>query len=251
MDLEKLVQDKQLTSTEHSVLEYIIAHLDQALDLGVRGIAKENFTSTSTIMRLSKKLGYTGFIDMYYKLVGMVDQSEGNYKLNQDFIHQFANDQTIDEHTYHYIRRLAKLLTEDKRNVFIYGMGFSSLMARYLAKKLLVLGVKVIFSDGSDSIGIFENNIDNIGMLILFSRSGQSKHVLNRAKTAKENNIVTACFTSDTENQLIDECDIVIKARDDNHFDDQNMKPTMFFTRTMLLIEVLIYEYYSVSIHQG
>ena len=66
--------------------------------------------------------------------------------------------------------------------VFIYGMGFSSLMAEYLAKKLLVLGIKCIYSDAADSIGIFENNLEDIGVLIVFSRSGRSSHVLNRVR---------------------------------------------------------------------
>ena len=47
------------------------------------------------------------------------------------------------------------------------------MMAEYLAKKLLVLGIKVaFFLDGADSIGVFENNLEDIGVFIVFSRSG-------------------------------------------------------------------------------
>ena len=79
--------------------------------------------------------------------------------------------------------------------VFIYGMGFSSMMANYLGKKLLVLGIKCILSDGADSIGIFENNMESIGVFIAFSRSGRSPYVLNRVKTAERNSIFTVGFT--------------------------------------------------------
>lgn len=55
VDLSKLTAGKNLTEVEDSVLRYIIEHMDSMLKMGVRGVAKENYTSTSTIMRLTKK----------------------------------------------------------------------------------------------------------------------------------------------------------------------------------------------------
>lgn len=46
IDIEKLTCGIQLTDIERNVLEYLLTHLDQALKLGVRGVARENFTST-------------------------------------------------------------------------------------------------------------------------------------------------------------------------------------------------------------
>ena len=51
IDIEKLTCGIQLTDIERNVLEYLLTHLDQALKLGVRGVARENFTSTSTVLR--------------------------------------------------------------------------------------------------------------------------------------------------------------------------------------------------------
>ena len=130
-------------------------------------------------------------------------------------------------------------------------MGFSSLMAEYLAKKLLVLGIKCIYSDAADSIGIFENNLEDIGVLIVFSRSGRSSHVLNRVRTARENSISTIAFTSQQQNPLKEESSFSICIEDDNHLDDRNMKPTTFFARTLTMIELLVYEYYSISLKES
>ena len=57
LDLNKLTCTASLTDTERAVLEFLLTHIDEALKLGVRGVAKANFTSTSTVMRLSRKLG--------------------------------------------------------------------------------------------------------------------------------------------------------------------------------------------------
>lgn len=61
-----------MSETEEAILKYIINNIDSVLEQGVRTVAKENFTSPATVMRLSKKLGYNGFIDLYYHLVPMV-----------------------------------------------------------------------------------------------------------------------------------------------------------------------------------
>lgn len=250
-DLSKFTAGISLTETERSVLEYLFAHIDEALKLGVRGVAKANYTSTSTVMRLAKKLGYNGFIDMYYRLLGEVRPSEASYDINGAFVSQYTEANAISPEIYQNLRLAAEKLCETRQLVFIYGMGFSSLMAEYLAKKLLVLGITCIFSDGSDSIGVFENNLEDIGILIVFSRSGRSSHVLNRVRTAKENSIWTLAFTGEGANPLKEECSCMISAPDDNPMDDRNMKPTMFFAKTMTLIELLIYEYYQVSLQKN
>ena len=72
MNIEKITQGKNLTDTERTVLEYILDHLDTVQTEGVRGVARANYTSTSTIMRLARKMNYSGFVDMCYKLRSLV-----------------------------------------------------------------------------------------------------------------------------------------------------------------------------------
>ena len=135
LDLNKLTCGVSLTDTEQAVLEYLLLHLDEALKLGVRGVAKANFTSTSTVMRLSRKLGYNGFIEMYYKLLGTVGGVSRGYEVNEDFISHFAGREAISLENYQNLRRAAEKICETSDTVFIYGMGFSSMMANYLGKK--------------------------------------------------------------------------------------------------------------------
>lgn len=248
LDLNKLTCTASLTDTERAVLEFLLTHIDEALKLGVRGVAKANFTSTSTVMRLSRKLGYNGFIEMYYKLLGAAGKGTPVYEPNEGFLSHFAGDGNVSMENYRSLRLAAQRIHKTDQMVFIYGMGFSSMMAEYLAKKLLVLGIKCIFSDGADSIGVFENNLEDIGVFIAFSRSGRSPYVLNRVKMAEENSVFTMGFTNDGASPLKEYCSCVIEVPDDNPLDDRNMKPTLFFSKTITMIELLIYEYYQISI---
>ena len=248
LDLNKLTCTASLTDTERAVLEFLLTHIDEALKLGVRGVAKANFTSTSTVMRLSRKLGYNGFIEMYYKLLGAAGKGTPVYELNEGFLSHFAGDGNVSMENYRSLRLAAQRIHKTDQMVFIYGMGFSSMMAEYLAKKLLVLGIKCMVSDGADSIGVFENNLEDIGVFIAFSRSGRSPYVLNRVKMAEENSVFTMGFTNDGASPLKEYCSCVIEVPDDNPLDDRNMKPTLFFSKTITMIELLIYEYYQISI---
>ena len=74
--LEKLVAGKNLTETEFTVLLYLVANIDRVLDLGVRGVAKANYTSATSVMRLAHKMGYRGFVEMQYKLMTMLHASQ-------------------------------------------------------------------------------------------------------------------------------------------------------------------------------
>lgn len=85
IDINKLIQGKNLTEIEVHVLKYIIKNIDTVLQKGVREIAKENYTSPSTVIRLSKKLGYTGFVDMYYQLVPELKNIENRQSVSDDF----------------------------------------------------------------------------------------------------------------------------------------------------------------------
>lgn len=249
VDLSKLIDGKNLTEIESNVLYYIVNNIDNVLKMGVRGIAKENFTSSSTIMRLTKKLGYSGFIDMYYKLVPIVKRAQNIVDVDMQFINSFCSNSLFQYNSYNQMKKFAqKICQAEGKSIFIYGTGFSGMVSEYFTKKLLVLGKPCIFSNGMDSIGIFENNLDNIGILIVVSKSGETKSVVERIKTANENGIFTVSFTNEKKNPVNELADISFRIEDSNKLDDRNMMPNTFFPNVLMLMEVLIYEYHRVMI---
>lgn len=245
VDLRKVIDGKNLTETEEQVLDYIVEHIGDALKMGVRGIARENFTSSSTIMRLTKKLGYDGFVDMYYKLLPMVNLSnQESGPSDTQFINSFCSNSLLQYNSYDSMREFAGKVSELKdKFLFIYATGFSAVPAEYLTKKLLVLGRKCMYSNGMDSIGVFENNLDDMGMFLVVSRSGETKQVVERMKTAKENGIFTVSFTNEGENRVSSLADIRFRIEDSNKLDDRNMTANTFFPNVMMLMELLVYEY--------
>ncbi len=55
LDISKIVDKYHLSKVEENILIYIINNIDHVKEIGVRGVAKEHYTSTTTIVNLAKK----------------------------------------------------------------------------------------------------------------------------------------------------------------------------------------------------
>lgn len=245
VDLEKVIKNKELTKLEQQVLEYIINNIDSVIKLGVRGVAKENFTSTSTVMRLAKKLGYDGFVEMVYNIMPLIkrevipvsDEVSSMDGVSLDILLKYIPDNNIKEF-------VELLLGIKNKVIFVYATGFSKLIAEYLSKKLLIMGKKIIFSSGGDSVGIFENHLDDMEALIVISKSGETNVVLDKVNTAKNKGIKVISITKEIENSIAKASDINFKILDINKLDDRNYYPNTFFPNSCMLVEYLIFRYF-------
>lgn len=245
MDLSKLVENKGLTEIELKVLNYMIDNIEDLNKMGVRGIAKNNFTSTSTIMRLAKKLGYSGFLEMQYNLLSLTKNELADNLHESDFIESLKMNNLLQGVSNEDINKFLDILFDDNQKfIFIYANGFSGIVAEYINKKFLVMGKRCILSNGTDSIGVFENNLDFISSIIVISKSGETPMVLNKVRTAKEHNIKVVSFTNELENSISKISDISFKIEDTNKLDDRNIMPNTFFPKVLIIIELLVYEYY-------
>lgn len=241
IDITKITQGVALSEMDEHLLTYILDNMDTVLQKGVRQIAKDNYTSPASVIRLSKKLGYTGFIDLYYHLLPLVNAEEVDeeldfFKIDRSLIMKHNTKDKVDT----FIKKV--LLLEDKF-IFIYAAGFSAITAEYLYKKLLLLGKQVIIATSLDSIGVLENNLKNIGAFVAISKSGETQGVLDKMHTAKNSGIYTVSFTKESVNRLGELSDLNFKITDQHKLDDRNLLPNTFFPFTLLLIEYLLSSY--------
>ncbi|WP_449536868.1 MurR/RpiR family transcriptional regulator [Ferdinandcohnia sp. Marseille-Q9671] len=244
IDISKIIQGKNLSDIDVQLVQYIVANIDTVLQMGVRKIAKENFTSPATVIRLSKKLGYAGFVDMYYQLLPLVKKADiSENALSEDFFEINQRDYMEHNSMEDIETFIQKVLNLQQSYIFIYATGFSAIAAEYLYKKLLVLGRKTIFASGTDSIGVFENNLEDISALVVISKSGETQVVVDKLLAAKEHHIFTVSFTKETNNRIAELSDLNFKIIDHNKLDDRNMLPNSFFPRLTLMFEFIVKQY--------
>lgn len=240
-DLKKIIQGKSLTEMETKILEYMIGHMDTLLEKGVRQIAKENYTSPASIMRLSKKLGYSGFIDMYYQLLPLINATDRK-ALTSEWLTQndsitviWEYNSPVDAETF-----VALLKDLQSKYIFIYATGFSGIIGEYIYKKLLVNGLKVIFATGTDSVGILESNIDSIGLLITITKSGETTQIIDKMSYCYKRDIPIVTFTNELKNTASSLAKVTFRIKDNEKLDDRNMMPNLFFAQSLILFEYLM-----------
>nr|WP_234945824.1 MurR/RpiR family transcriptional regulator [Atopostipes suicloacalis] len=241
LDFNKLMTGKNLTNLEENILKYFIENINEIQDMGVRDVAKATYASPASVIRLSKKLGYTGFTDMYYSLLPIIKKSEVDVYSSKNTILDYNFSTIAGQLSEDKINNFnEKIFKKSKKYVFIYATGFSKIISEYIYKKLLVLGRKAIISSGSDSIGVFENNLEDIGAMLVISKSGETEQVYNKLLTASEADIYTISVTQDSDNRMALLSDLNLPVKDIHQLDDRNMLPNIFFPSVLLLFEFLL-----------
>ncbi|MGL5087917.1 MAG: MurR/RpiR family transcriptional regulator [Fusobacteriaceae bacterium] len=228
IDIFKFGEKYNLTESEELALKYIVNNIEKALEIGVRGVAKECFASTSVVMNLSKKLCYKGFIDMVYRLELLLNTEFGENKLTESYCSNFTLQKEM---------KIKNLLNKSKRPIFIHGVGFSNYVGRYIKDKLMVLGY---FSMMSEYMETVERKYDEKPLLIVISKSGETAGVLNLCKIAKSKEIPIIALTGVQKNSIEELADISFVIKNSNQLDDRNIGRNDFFGNSILFFEELL-----------
>lgn len=231
-DIYKIADNYKLTETERQILEYILNNIESVLNKGVREVANINYTSAATIIKLSKKLGYTGYIDMLYRLNFMIKNYNENQEHTSD-ITSFIAD--IDKEI---IKKcISTLIIHRDDIIFITATGFSDSVAEFLCRKMLVLGFKCI---KTNSYGVYDNNQIGGTLVIGISKSGETESVTKVIDYAAKNKLDIITFTGKNNNHMAKQSTIHFSILDDKELDDRNITANYFYARVMIVIEYLL-----------
>lgn len=139
-----------------SVIENILKNLDKVKDANIYTLAELCYTSTSTLTRLSKKMGYIGFSDFKTSLVNCVRNydgynhfvphsmrvnleasSHGYFNLLRGLVDEIENSLDMEQ-----VKRINSILHESQK-VYFYTCGNES-VERHFQELLIVSGKKSV-----------------------------------------------------------------------------------------------------------
>ncbi|WP_072569343.1 MurR/RpiR family transcriptional regulator [Enterobacter sp. SA187] len=245
-----LTHSKSLTRAEYRVLAHLTAHPLQVGKMTVRDLAQATYVSTATIMRLCRKLGFSGYSELIWHCKQLLSDTPHigvEAGLSADLpalFGQFINNyqQTFRWVTEEKRRQFAALLRE-KESFFLYGAGFSYLFAEYLTKKLQVLGKTAFISGPGDSRNIFLSNAARYEVFIAVSRSGETEQVVDKATIAANVGMTVVAFTRASVNTLAGMADLHFPLYDEAvHYDAEAAGVTSFESNLVLLMDLLLLE---------
>ncbi|MEH6986502.1 MurR/RpiR family transcriptional regulator [Cytobacillus firmus] len=241
--------DKDLNQSEKEILSFLIESRIDDQQLSIRKAADELFVSTTSIIRLCKKLGFSGYSEFVYNLGLKVKKVHSSDAGSVEEIH-LPMEAGIGEFiknirtTFDYIdeESIQEFLNEIEKHkmIYFYGAGFSTLFSNYLAKKLELFGYYVSNTSTSDSRAIFFNNIQKYRLMIVFSRSGETSKVIEKVQIAKEKGLKTVLFTGNDKSTTAKLADIVFTILDPTIESQREFEITSFESNMFMLIDIIL-----------
>lgn len=234
-----------LNELETKVVKSLINYIStDKTRVSITKIAQENYVSPSFIVKLSKKMGFDGYTDLYYHIQSLGNESPEEY----DILKYYKNEQIAEFCNI--------LLTYKNRNGFVVGAGFAEMIALYIVQRMAVCGYMIYnrvhfydFAMFQDDINFKENkNILNPSYIIAISQSGETEHVIKDVLKAKEYDYKVISFTSKKDSTLAEISDVCFLVDQQEQVLTRKI-PNLFFAQVMTLFELLlskcVYENYN------
>lgn len=212
MSFLKRVYDNEfkLNDSDDSIIEYITIHRNDINKISIQKIANDLFISPNTIMRLSKKLGYSGFSELKFSL-----HNEDIPNTNQTVTSQIFDGipvnitKTLDINDGNDIEKLVSMMTLDGKIMFV-GVGDSVYFCELFGRYLRCLNRKVEYYQQIHDSEYMLNSYTSKDLIIVISASGETKRLVELAKKAKSMNVKIACMTHYGTNSLSEIADLQI-----------------------------------------
>ncbi|NRD78614.1 MurR/RpiR family transcriptional regulator [Bacillus sp. BRMEA1] len=223
----KLESINSLSKSEEILAKYILHEKENIEKLSTTDLANATYTSPSTVVRLAKKLGFSGWNELKEKYL-----EELNY-LNQHFTQIDPNypfdshdsfmavaskighlaEETIQD-TLSLLKneelRKAVDLLEHAQIIYIFGVSNSLLMAYDFKHKMLRINHRVEIMNLPEEQVYVASNSTSKETAILISYSGETEEVLQIADILKKNNTPIIALSSIGENSLKNHADCTL-----------------------------------------
>lgn len=229
MELENIFRDVKLSKTEITVLRCIQSNPEQCLSDGIRAVAERCYTNPSSVVRLAKKLKFSGWLELVYFIKFNITLPKLDVTNDVDFMKVQPAE------------RLPQMLNDlQHQRILIHGSGFSQLIAQYIYNKFLVTGVNASLALWPDYEILEQKNTTPFDAIWIISKSGRSNSALNWVKAlhGKETDLV--CFTGDYQSPLAQAADTALIIHDPQKYDDDIYWSNPFFGYCILGFEHLL-----------
>lgn len=219
------------TELEKNIMNKIHRYIQKNQKVGIETISKECFVSKGAIVKLAKKLGYSGYSEMYYMMMA----SNKNQKVT-DFYEMIDIEKiSPNQDSIHMLVELLYRYRNEK--IHLDSLGLCDVAREYYLQKLLMFGFHVV---SSYHFSTFHK--ESPGLFCFMSFSGSRVEIFDRINVARENGFQVLVLTAKGDSPLATIADHVIELSGERS-DKKQYKPNFFVANLILLLEMALAEY--------
>lgn len=230
MNLSDLTKKYLLNETECFIIDEIVYNIQQGNSkINIRDVAAKTYVSTTTIIKLAKKMGYGGYSELIFSLrnaiynyehqVSSIDIDSLLTQVNQNSIEQLVDDLYSFRH--------------DK--IYIVGLGFSTIATSYMIKRLAM--VNILAYDGSP----IDTLIGDVtpSLVIFLSKSGETDDLIQIAKRSLTYHHKITVISTSPKSTMVELAhdSFIIKSQNNQSFVDI---PDFYVGRCILFFEYIL-----------
>lgn len=219
------------TDLENTILNRINYYIGKNKRVNIETIAKDCFVSKGTIVKLAKKLGFSGYSEMYYVTLA---SSKKPFSADYSDVKQiFQNDRSQN-----YVNTLCDLLWNYRNSkIYIDSLGICDTARDYYLQKLLIFGFNASSSYHSQAF-----HVKNPGLYMFMSYSGNNSTVIDKIKIAIDNDFNVIALTAN-QNSLLGELANSTIVVSGNRSSIEDYKPNLFTANLIILFEFVLSRY--------
>lgn len=241
-------QDHKFNENEQIIVQYMIDHLEDIPKLSSRELARRTYTSSTVIIRFIKKLGFENYNDFKLNIMSYLK----NLKVpttsifsNEDMLSLVNKVSDIQKGTIQNTKEQMSLtllseitnLLSQSCYIDIIANDANVYFAEYISHLLWSLGKVVNVYYESNKQLYLSLNAPSDHVVIIISRHGKTKHVINTAMTLKKRKIKMIAITTQDDDKLLHICPLTYKIVTPDI--SVNLRDMIFFTSLKYLFDLI------------
>lgn len=223
--MTQLEFELNFSNSEKNIVRYILNHGETVLNLSIKQLAKNTYTSPATIVRLCHKLGLEGYQDFKIKYSAELQYDnknliDVNFPFSKDDstwqivnkiaqLHQEALQDTLNLIDIDNLDQIVALVDQAKK-IYLFGFGNSLLAGLDFQHKMMRINKLVEIRPNSGEQGFLSYTCTTEDIAIIISYSGETNELIDIAKSLKRRHIKVVAITSIGDNRLSKYSDYLI-----------------------------------------
>ena len=218
--LKAQLRYNDMGKSEKKVADWLFSHSGEILPYSITDLASKCDSSEATIVRFSKRLGYSGYQELklflaqeYEKkvIVPNITGADDCFSIfekvcNDAYMSLERTKKTLSAES---MTRAAKAISEARR-VVIIGLGTSAQVAEDASNKFLRAGCNSSAYADTHMQAIAVSQLKAGDVVIGISQSGSSKDIVEAMKTARSHGATTISITSKERSPIARQSDVLL-----------------------------------------